>query len=95
MQLPAIPASPSRPDKEMPGVRAEGGTDAPDEEEGVVGQAAPPSDGGGDSDKAVLREALDTEGEEPSSSTHSPYVQVGEKKVRGAFLSQARYQIFV
>ena len=70
----------------MPGVRAEDGTDACDEEEGVVGQAASPSDGGGDSDNAELREVLDTEGEESSSSTHSPFVQVGAKKVRGTFL---------
>lgn len=44
--------------------------------------------GGGDSDAAAIREALDTEVEESSFGSHSPFMQVGDKKVRAAFLSR-------
>ena len=78
----------SRPDKHMPGVRAEDGSDAHFNPEDVLGQAALPSKGGGDSDAADIREALDTEVEESSLGGHSPFMQVGDEKVRAALHSR-------
>ena len=75
----------SRPDKDMPGVRAEDGSDARVDPEDVLGKAALPSEGGGDSDAADIREALDTEVEESSLGGHSPFMQVADKKVRAFF----------
>lgn len=70
----------------MPGVRVEDSNDACDVEE-IPGQGELPSDGGGNDDDADIREALETEGEETGSSHHSPFVQVGTKKVRDFSLS--------
>lgn len=77
----------------MPGVRVEDVSDARDEEEDDLGQGALPSDGGGDSDDAEIREALETEGEESGSSRHSPFVQVGTKKVRSTVI--LKRQIYI
>ena len=49
----------SRPDKDVPGVRAEDDSDPRVDPEDVLGQAALPSEGGGDSDAAEIRKALD------------------------------------
>ena len=82
-----LPVS-SRPDKGMPDVRTEDGSDARVDPEDVLGQAALPSEGGRDSDAAEIRGALGTEVEESSLGGYSPFMQVGDKKVRAAFLSR-------
>lgn len=72
----------------MPGVRLQDCTDACIDEEDDLGQGALPNGSGGDSDDAEIREVLETEGEESASSCHSPFVQVGTKKVRATLLSK-------
>lgn len=66
----------------MPSVRAEDGADARDEPEDVLGQVASPSDGGGDSDAADIREALEKDRKGSGLSRHNSFMQVGDEKVR-------------
>eukprot|EP00904_Undaria_pinnatifida_P013996 jgi/Undpi1/9727/HiC_scaffold_27.g12183.m1 len=80
---------PFGPDKDVPGVRAEDDSDPRVDPEDVLGQATLPSEGGGDSDAAEIRKALDTDVEEPSLGGHSPFMQVGNKMVRAAFVATA------
>ena len=82
----------SRLDKDMPGVRAEDGSDARVGPDDVLGQELLPSEDGGDSDATETREALDTEAEESSFGCHSPFPQVHDEKVPAAFLKRDKQQ---
>lgn len=77
----------------MPGLRKGDDNGAGDDGEGSLEEGSPTTvaddplpdshtDAGEESDDDVIREVLDTEGEDSGASRYSPYVEIGNKKVR-------------